>query len=96
MTVWHMCFVQVNIQTDLSAEELEQREVPRTGRGRNAALSKTIASNALNSGKPPVKAGRSKSHMLKRRLKAKTAYLEKLAAAGKYDPARPTPPDPER
>jgi len=34
--------------------------------------------------------------ILRRRLKFKNLYLLKLQTAGKYDPARPVKPDPER
>ena len=34
--------------------------------------------------------------MLEQRLKKKEAYLKKLEGTGKYDPSRPTEPDPER
>lgn len=33
---------------------------------------------------------------LRRRAKKREAYLAKLTAEGKYDPAHPTTPDPER
>jgi hypothetical protein len=39
---------------------------------------------------------RKRRRSIARKVARKAAYLQKLAAEGKYDPAKPTKPDPER
>eukprot|EP00594_Rhizosolenia_setigera_P013194 CAMPEP_0178960818 /NCGR_PEP_ID=MMETSP0789-20121207/13207_1 /TAXON_ID=3005 /ORGANISM="Rhizosolenia setigera, Strain CCMP 1694" /LENGTH=740 /DNA_ID=CAMNT_0020644273 /DNA_START=46 /DNA_END=2268 /DNA_ORIENTATION=+ len=77
----------------LSGEELEISPIPWTTSGnvrRNMNQSKRGGSNAHQK--------KSKNHecVLRQRAKKREAYLQKLQEEGKYNPAKPTKPDPER
>jgi len=77
---------------------LENKALPRstTSSARSSAISNKLAAtgNALDdeddSDKP------SRENILRRRAVKREAYLKELESKGKYNPDRPTKPDPER
>lgn len=77
---------QVNAD-DIVAEDLEQAELPRS----RTKISQPEAKVVEKTRKP-----RTAEQKAKKRAKEKEKYLAKLIEQGKYDPRRPTFPDPER
>ncbi len=98
LDLWQSLESTVLNETSLAAlpdgSALENKALPRTATtSARSSLSNKLASNANdedNSDKP------SREKILRRRAVRREAYLKKLESEGKYNPDRPTKPDPER
>lgn len=77
---------QVNAD-DVVAEELEQAELPRA---------KAKVAQPQEKAVEKVRKPRTAEQKARKRAKAKEKYLARLIEQGKYDPRKPTFPDPER
>jgi len=79
-------------EVELDGEELEKMELPRTNR-----IRKLIAVDRRQERADRTKT-KSKNHeaRLRQRAKAREAYLVKLQSEGRYNPSKPSKPDPER
>eukprot|EP01041_Mallomonas_annulata_P004624 gene4624-9182_t len=84
--------------TDLLADELEKRDIPRIGRtGTGAAKGSNAKTDmAAGTGDKERKKGPSPEQKARRKAKRRELYLLQLQATGKYEPSRPVKPDPER
>ena len=78
----------------VDAQALLDAPPPRSSRPRDAKLAKLATT--LSPEEIEAAAELRRQAALKRRAKKRAAYLDALAAAGKYDPKHPAKPDPER
>mmetsp|Transcript_10674 Transcript_10674/g.19947 ORF Transcript_10674/g.19947 Transcript_10674/m.19947 type:complete len:785 (+) Transcript_10674:114-2468(+) len=79
----------------VNGEDLEAIEIPRLGKGSKGS---SHLRHILISRKQERKQSNkhSKDSILRRRARKRDVYLEKMQKEGKYNPDRPTKPDPER
>lgn len=76
-------------------EELEGRETPRLGKG-SGAIGRRVGGAASEDRSVSQEKKAKREAALRRRAKKREAYLEKLESEGRYNPDRPSKPDPER
>ena len=90
--------LQVPVNEDENVAVLEAKEPPRHhGKSRiTDKLSATASAAGVDGAGLKGKKGKTADQIAKRKEKKKSAHLKKLQDAGKYDPARPVKPDPER
>lgn len=88
-------FLDDDDDLSVDGEDLEVMEIPRLGKGSKGSVH---LRHILTSRKQERKKSnnQSKDSILRRRARKRDAYLEKLQKEGKYNPDRPTKPDPER
>jgi signal recognition particle subunit SRP72 len=77
----------------LDGDELESRETPRLGKGSGVPVS---ANTGGGTGGESVEKNAKRQAILHRRSRKREAYLQKLEDEGRYNPDKPSKPDPER
>lgn len=82
----------VNYEIEIDATDLENKDIPRLKKNESSNPGTSIQADD----RERALEARRKKKMIKRRASRKAAYLKKLEEDGKYDPARPSQPDPER
>jgi len=90
-------------ESELDGEELEAMDIPRLSKnsgmagssGRSSRMRKMLGSRrSINDSQKKNK--KNQEAILRQRTKKRDLYLEKLQKEGRYNPNRPTKPDPER
>ena len=81
---------------DFDATELETKDIPRLKKHSGSNGNGTDKDSTEGDARAQAIAARKVRKNLARRASRKAALLTKLEEQGKYDPARPTNPDPER
>ena len=77
----------------IDRDEVESRETPRLGKGSGAPVSAKVAGDT---GGESIEKNAKRDAILHRRSRKREAYLEKLEHEGRYNPDKPSKPDPER
>lgn len=87
----------------MSAAELERSEIPRlfkrlrpTGVDEDTALATESGDKSTSEQRAARSEAVRRARTERKRARRRELYLQKLQEAGKYDPARPIKPDPER
>lgn len=75
---------------------LENKPLPRSSTAGNSIGKKLAATVGSNDDDDDEESKPSREKILRRRAAKRAAYLKKLEAKGKYNPDRPSKPDPER
>lgn len=77
----------------IDRDEVESRETPRLGKGSGAPVSAKVGDDI---GGESTEKNAKRDAILHRRSRKREAYLEKLEHEGRYNPDKPSKPDPER
>jgi len=81
-------------ENELDGEALELMDIPRLSKNSGMVGSSRRSSRGMNDSKKKNK--KNQEAILRQRAKKREIYLEKLQKEGRYNPDRPTKPDPER